>query len=519
MKKNFNVLLILFCFIVSSFAVPINSKVGYKELSWGSSVDDAKKAGYSLTGMTSSSDKEYLSKLYIVDVSAYNVVSKDKTVSALQFHYYGGKLFAVTEMLNISELSPQKLESRYGNFNEQGIYQVGDQYMDAKLEVSGAISKLSIIISKSAGKISTVMYDWNVYKNISFTGKKLTKTEKKTITDELSPLANKLVQEKTGQNKPSFAFMALTTDYKNTLVDNYVTDALTEAMFNTGKVKIIERANLESILKEQKFQSSGLVNEETVKSIGMIAGVDFVCYGTLKDLGDTLTVNARVVDVETGELCAISRATVTKDDYLKNQVKGAVETQKAITTTTTNSTTAMKIVGGAEEKKVISKLQNAWQVTKYDDEFGGFTHYIFTINSSDFRKLFVSFKKCSNSANNRLIAGVHWSPQNEGLSWENTRYNRGVFDFKGKSGNTITKELWDVWKCPLDASEKNYFLYGWNQKLGSRWLFDLMKDNDYVSVRHEELTRRFQTFGLLDKMAEYGITWEEIDSALASEEF
>ena len=56
-------------------------------------------------------DKEYLSKLYTVDVSAYNVVSKDKTVSALQFHYYGGKLFAVTEMLNISELSPQKLES------------------------------------------------------------------------------------------------------------------------------------------------------------------------------------------------------------------------------------------------------------------------------------------------------------------------------------------------------------------------------------------------------------------------
>jgi len=31
--------------------------------------------------------------------------------------------------------------------------------------------------------------------------------------------------------------------------------------------------------------------------------------------------------------------------------------------------------------------------------------------------------------------------------------------------------------------------------------------------------RRFQTAGLMDKMAEYGITWAEIDAALANEEF
>ena len=35
------------------------------------------------------------------------------------------------------------------------------------------------------------------------------------------------------------------------------------------KVKIIERSNLEAILKEQKFQASGLVNEETAKILGI----------------------------------------------------------------------------------------------------------------------------------------------------------------------------------------------------------------------------------------------------------
>ena len=61
-------------------------------------------------------------------------------------------------------------------------------------------------------------------------------------------LVQDLLQERSGASKPSCAFMPLTTDYKNSQVDNYITDALTEAMFNAGKIKIIERSNLESIL-------------------------------------------------------------------------------------------------------------------------------------------------------------------------------------------------------------------------------------------------------------------------------
>ena len=56
-------------------------------------------------------------------------------------------------------------------------------------------------------------------------------------------------------------------------------------------------------------------------------------------------------------------------------------------------------------------------------------------------------------------------------------------------------------------------------KASARWLVDLFLNNDFVAVRKDGLVRKFQTSGMLDKMAEYGITWEEIDSAIASEEF
>ena len=333
-----------------------------------------------------------------------------------------------------------------------------------------------------------------------------------SITDELKDMANQLVQVKAGKTKPSYAFVALTTDYKNTLVDNYVTDALTEAMFKTGKVKIIERANVEVILKEQKFQSSGLVNEENVKSIGMIAGADFVCYGTLKDLGASLTINARVVDVETGELCAIARTTILKDEYLQRQPQSAVGTPSIATTKTTMATTG-------------SVVNNAWKVTKSVDEFGNCTYYTFMVNSTEQQFLFINYKRGNNPANSKVVAGIHWFIN----GWQDPTdlgYQTGQYEIKGKDGNIVTKNCkyygsssdTGVYRSD-DAWNVSKFAYACDPKNSARWLVEIMKDSDSVAVRRDDMTRRFQTAGLLDKMAEYGITWEEIDNALANEEF
>ena len=44
-------------------------------------------------------------------------------------------------------------------------------------------------------------------------------------------------------------------------------------------------------------------------------------------------------------------------------------------------------------------------------------------------------------------------------------------------------------------------------------------DNKHVVIRVKDIITHYETAGLLDKMAEHGITWEEIDSALINEEF
>lgn len=510
MKKIISFVFFQLCVIGVLLAAPINSKMGYKNLPWGSTVEEAKSMGFKVILDNAAASLKYNSENYSEPIESYLLKSNDTMVLTARGNYYQGKLFEVTEILDLSDFNLKKLESRYGNFSEQGIFQLAENnYMNAQFDSTKKVISFSISLSLANGSVVVMLRDWNVYKKVSYLGQELAgiSEEEKTLSlvNELVTLADKLIQQKPDGSKASFAFMAFTTDYKNTLVENYITDALTEAMFNTGKIKIIERSNLEAILAEQKFQSSGLVNEETAKSIGMLAGVDFVCYGTLKDLGEGFTVNARVVDVETGEICAMARTSIEKDDYLQQQAQGSVSVSK-----TSGKTTAQQLT---TKKAVPTVSNNLWQVSSYRNDFDGFTTFSFRLNAAGGELLIVEYKKCDVQLNSRVFAGICWYPKYSDYE------QRGTYDFKLNDGTVNSKELRGYWKNYLDLSKKSYYGVGWIQNAGARWLIEMFTQNDLLTVRKDSVVRKFQTAGLLDKMAEVGITWEEIDAAMANEEF
>ena len=65
-------------------------------------------------------------------------------------------------------------------------------------------------------------------------------------------------------------------------------------------LSVVERSQVERILKEQKFEFSGVVNPETAKNMGKILGVDAIVCGTIIELDEINEINARMVDVEKG---------------------------------------------------------------------------------------------------------------------------------------------------------------------------------------------------------------------------
>ena len=68
-----------------------------------------------------------------------------------------------------------------------------------------------------------------------------------------------------------------------------LTQRLTSQMIAISDYTIVERANIEKILKEQKFQHSGCTDSECAVEIGQLINADFTVIGTVSKFGETFT--------------------------------------------------------------------------------------------------------------------------------------------------------------------------------------------------------------------------------------
>ena len=74
-------------------------------------------------------------------------------------------------------------------------------------------------------------------------------------------------------------------------------------LMNTGKFRVMERSQMESILKEQGFAQSGACDgSECAIEMGKLLSVDQMVLGSIAKVGDIYTMTARLVSVQTGEI-------------------------------------------------------------------------------------------------------------------------------------------------------------------------------------------------------------------------
>lgn len=74
-------------------------------------------------------------------------------------------------------------------------------------------------------------------------------------------------------------------------------------LFRRHVYRLLERSEVDKILKEQGFQKSGACDQsECAVDVGKLLGVRRMIIGVVSRIGATWTVTVRVVDVETGEI-------------------------------------------------------------------------------------------------------------------------------------------------------------------------------------------------------------------------
>ena len=110
-----------------------------------------------------------------------------------------------------------------------------------------------------------------------------------------------LCMECFAEGKTQIAVMDLVAQDVTPAVSATVSDLLHNNLFNTGKFVVLDRANMDKILKEQAFQKTGCTTTECAVEVGKILNVQEMVVGSVSKLGDKYYINVRLVDVESGK--------------------------------------------------------------------------------------------------------------------------------------------------------------------------------------------------------------------------
>ncbi len=108
-----------------------------------------------------------------------------------------------------------------------------------------------------------------------------------------------------------------------------VTDMITTEIVNTGAFEVVERNQMDGILKEQGFQQSGCTDQSCAVKIGKLISARKILIGSVSKLDRALIINIRMVDIEKGvaELAAMEKAESesTADEAAKKIVRKIFE--------------------------------------------------------------------------------------------------------------------------------------------------------------------------------------------------
>jgi len=84
---------------------------------------------------------------------------------------------------------------------------------------------------------------------------------------------------------------------------NIISNRLRSELINTGVFRVMERNEMENVLKEQGFQKTGACNEAScLVEVGQILGVDRMVAGSVGRVESFFTIDLRIINVATGEI-------------------------------------------------------------------------------------------------------------------------------------------------------------------------------------------------------------------------
>ena len=110
-----------------------------------------------------------------------------------------------------------------------------------------------------------------------------------------------------------------------------ISEQLRAELMKSPRIRLIERSQMQEILKEQGFQQSGCTNDACAVEVGQLLGVNNIIVGSVGMAGSYTVLSVRVIDVKTGSI-VVNESIRTKGGIDKVLESGIEETATKLNT-------------------------------------------------------------------------------------------------------------------------------------------------------------------------------------------
>jgi len=103
-----------------------------------------------------------------------------------------------------------------------------------------------------------------------------------------------------------------------TELGRFIAEEFSVALAGAGKgFKVVNRTHLKSIVRENKLSVTGIIDPDTARKLGKIAGVEALITGTLTPFGDSVRISAQILDTTTAEIIDANSGNIAKTEAVK----------------------------------------------------------------------------------------------------------------------------------------------------------------------------------------------------------
>lgn len=113
--------------------------------------------------------------------------------------------------------------------------------------------------------------------------------------------------------EPAIAVLELIANGVDKNVVAGLSDRLRIELFNSGKFRVMEREQMQTILHEQAFQQSGCLDQQCAVEVGRLINVSYMVGGSITRINNTFSLSTRIIDVETGKIVRTASQDISGD--------------------------------------------------------------------------------------------------------------------------------------------------------------------------------------------------------------